>query len=415
MKKNILRLENSHTDTNNLSKAISLLSDEYVITNKSKLNNISVISYDAYFITVNYLNKHYLENRTFFDNLEKYNKPIIIVYDKKNNTENSTLKILAEKYKINFINIDSSVIECNGFEYKPSMLKKIGASLGMNFKSGIGYCNVKHTNTYFLFKFGNINVIHDSNYEFNDYNNKETVKNLYSQGVPLLIEQLLNLNSTCNSNVNQEILKNISILNDKELNKSIKNIDEQIDKLNCDKNELVRIQEKNNYYKALLYLQGDELVHVVKEVLQEMLNVTIDDYDEKKQDLFFKLDDINIFVEVKGINTSVKRQNVSQAKNHVRDFAAKHKIYASDVDKYCKGLLIINPFDKNTLQATIDKDFYSNEVIDDLNYENICAIDTYTLLNYYSKWKSNNNSVNLKDIILDKTYVPKDFQDILNF
>lgn len=149
MKKNILRLETGPTDTNNLSKAISLLSDEYVITNKSKLNNISVISYDAYFITVNYLNKHYLENKPFFDNLEKYNKPIIIVYDKKNNTENATLKMLAEKYKINFINIDSSVIECNGFEYKPSMLKKIGASLGMSFKSGIGYCNVKHTNTYF--------------------------------------------------------------------------------------------------------------------------------------------------------------------------------------------------------------------------------------------------------------------------
>lgn len=415
MKKNILRLENSSTDTNNLSKAISLLSDEYVITNKSKLNNISVISYDAYLITVNYLNKHYLENKTFFDNLEKYNKPIIIVYGKKNNTENAALKMISEKYKINFTKIDSSVIECNGFEYKPSMLKKIGASLGMNFKSGMGFCNVKYTNTYFWFKSGNINVIHDSDYEFNDHNNKETVKNLYSQGVPSLIEQLLNLNSTFNSNVNQEILKNISILNDKELNKSIKNIDEQINKLNYDKNVLVCAQEKNNHYKALLYSQGDELVHVVKEVLQEMLDVAIDDYDEKKQDLFFKLDDINIFVEVKGINTSVKRQNVSQAKNHVRDFAAKHRIYAENVDKCCKGLLIINPFDKNTLQATVGKDFYSNEVIADLKYENICAIDTYTLLNYYSKWKSDNNSVNLKEIILNKTYVSKDFQDILNF
>ena len=417
MKKNILRLATGSTDTNNLSRVIDVLRNEYTLTNKTAHNNISAISYDAYIITANYLNKYYLEDQTFFDNLEKYGKPIIIIYDRKNNSEDIILKVLAEKYKISFINIDSSVIECDEFEYKPSQLKKNGTSLGINFKFGTGFCNVKHTNTYFWFKKGNINIIHDSDYEINDYNymNKSTIDNLLCQGVQILIKQLLNSDSAFVPKVNQEIIENILILNDKELNENISKIEEQINELNYNKNELVNIKKKNDHYKALLYSQGDELVHLVKEVLQEMLNVTIDDYDIKKQDLFFKLDNINILVEVKGINTSIKRQNVGQAKNHVRDFANNNDIYADDINKYCKGLLIINPFDKDSLTDKINKDFYSKEVISDLKSENICAIDTYTLLNYYSKWKNDNNSIDLKNIILNETYVPKDFQDILNF
>lgn len=417
MKKNILKLATGSTDTNNLSRVIETLKNEYTLTNKTTHNNISAISYDAYIITANYLNKYYFEDKTFFDNLEKYGKPIIIIYDRKNNPDDIILKVLAEKYKINFINIDSSVIDCEEFEYSPSQLKKNGTSLGMNFKCGNGFCKVKHTNTYFWFKKGNTNIIHDSNYDITEYNYmiKSTIDKLLYQGVQILIKQLLNTDSIPTSKVNQEIIENISILNDKELNKNIREIEEQINKLNYNKKKLLNIKEKNDHYKALLYSQGDELVHLVKEVLQEMLNVTIDDYDIKKQDLFFKLDNINILVEVKGINTSIKRQNVGQAKNHVRDFANNNDIYADDINKYCKGLLIINPFDKDPLADKINKDFYSKEVISDLKSENICAIDTYTLLNYYSKWKNDNNSINLKNIILNETYVPKDFKDILNF
>ena len=135
---------------------------------------------------------------------------------------------------------------------------------------------------------------------------------------------------------------------------------------------------------------------------------------EKKQDLYFKLDGINILAEVKGVNDPFQRDNISQAKRHVTDFANENGIYGEDVNKTCKGLLIINPYRKQDLKEKLEKEFYSKEVIKDAKFENICTLDTYTLLNYYSKWRNNNKSIDLKSIILNNTYNEPDYKDIID-
>lgn len=135
---------------------------------------------------------------------------------------------------------------------------------------------------------------------------------------------------------------------------------------------------------------------------------------EKKQDLYFELDGINILAEVKGVNDPFQRDNISQVKRHVTDFANENGIYGEDVNKRCKGLLIINPYRKQELKEKIEKEFYSKEVIKDAKFENICTLDTYTLLNYYSKWKDNNKSIDLKSIILNNTYNEPDYKDIID-
>ena len=43
--------------------------------------------------------------------------------------------------------------------------------------------------------------------------------------------------------------------------------------------------------------------------------------DSEKQDLYFELDGINILAEIKGVNDPFQRDNISQAKRHVTDFA----------------------------------------------------------------------------------------------
>ena len=153
---------------------------------------------------------------------------------------------------------------------------------------------------------------------------------------------------------------------------------------------------------------------LAEKILIEMLSIPIDDLDRKKQDLYFKLDGINILAEVKGVNDPFQRDNISQAKRHVTDFANENGIYGEDVNKTCKGLLIINPYRKKDLKEKLEKEFYSKEVIKDAKFENICTLDTYTLLNYYSKWRNSNKSIDLKSIILNNTYNEPDYKDIID-
>ena len=172
--------------------------------------------------------------------------------------------------------------------------------------------------------------------------------------------------------------------------------------------------ESNNYYKSLLYCSGDKLVEVVEDVLKEMLNTEIEDKDLKKQDLYLKLDAKHVLIEIKGVNHPFQRDNISQVKRHIKDYAEENQIYGADVDKLCKGVLILNPYSLHDLKDKISKDFYSKEVIDDAEYEKVCTLDTLTLLNYYSRWKQNSKSINLKEILLNSNYNEPDYQDIIS-
>ena len=88
-----------------------------------------------------------------------------------------------------------------------------------------------------------------------------------------------------------------------------------------------------------------------------MLNITVDDIDLKKQDLYFNLDKKSILVEVKGVNHPFQRDNISQVKRHVKDYAEENQIYGGCRDKNCKGVLILNPYSKHDLKEKISKDF----------------------------------------------------------
>ncbi len=216
------------------------------------------------------------------------------------------------------------------------------------------------------------------------------------------------------SNTTVEWLNNIEILDDKAIHEKYdQNIKEQ-DQLKKDQADLENAIEKNNYYKSLMYYSGDKLVEVVEEILEEMLSIKVDDKDYKKQDLYLKLDDKNILIEVKGVNHPFQRDNISQVKRHIKDYAEENQIYGSDVDKLCKGVLILNPYSLHNLKEKLSKDFYSKEVIEDAKYENVCTIDTLTLLNYYSKWKTNSSSVDLKKILLNSNYIKPDYDEIIN-
>lgn len=253
----------------------------------------------------------------------------------------------------------------------------------------------------------NILIMHDFRIKYSVSNQPDASR------MPNMIKFILQTNEE-ESNEIVDWLDKVNILDDKTLNSKLLQNKEQIDGLLNEQSLLKEKQNQNDFYKSILYSSGDKLVEVVEKILEEMLEISIDDKDLKKQDLYFKLNDKNILVEIKGVNHPFQRDNISQVKRHIKDYADEHEIYGADVEKLCKGVLIINPYSLHDLKDKISKEFYSKEVIADAKYEKICTLDTLTLLNYYSRWKNNSKSINLKELLLNSNYNEPDYQDIIS-
>ena len=402
---NILQLCDGYEETTNLSEVINHM-NYYNVVNKFKIDNISLVSYDAFIISVDFLTNNYENNILFFNELNKLKKPIIYVYHANNNTEDYGMKLLKEKYKVKFQLTDCSVLETQNWNYKPAY-NDYEEALSMNSTICKGYCNIKNTNQFYILKKNNVIVMHDLYVNWYDSNQLDVSR------MPNMIKFILQIVEE-ESEETVEWLNNINILDDVEIGEKLNINNQKLKKLLKEKENLESKIKENEYYKSILYSSGDRLVEVVKDILEEMLNITIDDTDLKKQDLYFNLDKRNILVEVKGVNHPFQRDNISQVKRHIKDYAEENQIYGADVDKNCKGVLILNPYSKHDLKEKISKDFYSKDVIADAEYEKVCTLDTLTLLNYYSKWKKDSKSIDMKSIILTTNYNKPDYNEIIN-
>ena len=126
--------------------------------------------------------------------------------------------------------------------------------------------------------------------------------------------------------------------NDLELKKNRKKIEEELSKKESEKRENIDLINKNNKYKSILFLSGERLVEIIKEMMEEMLKIDLSDFeDKKKEDLRVEFKDITFIIEIKGVNSSVKSSNISQLDNHVELYNEEGK------ETKGKGILIINP------------------------------------------------------------------------
>ena len=402
----ILQLCDNYHELTNISEVIKELNN-YKVVDKFEINKVSLVSYDAFIITVDFLTNNYNENVSFFEKLKKLRKPIIYVYHSNNGLNDPGMKLLADNYKIRFQLSDCAVLETPNWNYKPAIYDNCDDALSMNSTLCKGYCNIKNTKQYYIMKKDNIIIMHDLYISW------------YGQH-QLDVSRMTNMIKFILQIVKKESkekvgwLKNIKILDDVEIRKKINKNNKAMESLLKEKTKLDNKIKENEYYKSILYSSGEELVEVVKVILEEMLNIDVSDIDLKKHDLYFNLDKKNILVEVKGVNDPFRRENISQIKRHIKDFAEENEIYGEDVDKKCKGVLIINPYCRHDLKEKILKEFYSKEVIADAEYEKVCTLDTLTLLNYYSKWRNDSKSIDLKKILISTNYNAPSYEDIIN-
>lgn len=341
----------------------------------------------------------------FFEEIIDQNKPVLFVYHCDNTPDLDTgMKLISKKYNIKFQLSDCSVLDKKNWNYKPANYNN--ETISMMSSTGKGFCYIKNTNQFFIYKKNNIVIMHDLAISYSN-------KGIDTFGLDEMFTTLFKTNEETVIINQVEWLKNINILDDDIITEKLEDNNRKIDDLLAEKEELLNKLKQNESYKTILYSSGNILVETVKNILEEMLDISIEDKDEKKQDLFFKINKTNVLVEVKGVNHGFQRDNISQVSRHIKDFAEKHEIYGAEVCKKCKGVLILNPYDKHDLSEKISKEFYSREVIADAEFDKISTLDTLTLLNYYSKWKKDKNTVDLKHILLENNYNEPDFKEII--
>lgn len=139
-----------------------------------------------------------------------------------------------------------------------------------------------------------------------------------------------------------EWVKQISILDDIEKREIIKEAEEIIKEKETDIEESQKVLEKNSRYKSILYTNGDKLVEVVFDVLEQILDCDLSDFkDEKKEDFRIVKKNCTIIGEIKGTSSNIRRENISQLDNHYQTYLDKLDEEGKSEKVY--QLLIMNP------------------------------------------------------------------------
>lgn len=112
------------------------------------------------------------------------------------------------------------------------------------------------------------------------------------------------------------------------------------------KNKIDVAKEKldaNLKYKSILVTNGDELVSVVFDILEQILDYDLSEFeDEKREDFSIKKDGVTYIGEIKGITSNVRSEHISQLDVHYQTYM--DKLQKDNIVENVKSILIINPF-----------------------------------------------------------------------
>ena len=186
---------------------------------------------------------------------------------------------------------------------------------------------------------------------------------------------------------------------DKILNKTIKEQEAQIIDLQKSIKEAQDKLQKNLRLKSILTENGNNLVAVVFDILEDILCCDLSEFkDKKKEDFLIKLSDCTFIGEIKGINTNVKNANVSQLDVHYQNYL--DDLADKNTKENLKALLIINPQRDKPINT---RDEVHDEQITLAKRNGSLIIPTITLLSIYEKFLDKQiTSEQIKELFLSQ-------------
>lgn len=178
-------------------------------------------------------------------------------------------------------------------------------------------------------------------------------------------------------------IEGIKFYNDEQLKEDKNSNNEKIQKLKEKNAKLEEQLNKNLEYKSILYTNGDELVKVVLEILDEILEYDSSEFvDEKREDFLIKKDDITFVGEIKGLSSAVQNKNISQLEVHIQNYF--DKLQEEGKEEKVKGLLVINHQRNKPLEERQEIHEHQKDLAK--RYGSL-IIETQTLLKIYEKYK----------------------------
>lgn len=181
-------------------------------------------------------------------------------------------------------------------------------------------------------------------------------------------------------------INDIKFFNDEQLegDKNINN--EKIQELKDKNIKLEEQLKKNLEYKSILYTNGEELVKVVLEMLDEMLEYDSSEFvDEKREDFLMRKEDITFVGEIKGLSSAVKNENVSQLDVHVQSYL--DELQEEGTEEKVKGLLIINHQRNKPIGERQEVHEHQRKLA---TRNGSLIIETQTLLKMFEEYKQGN-------------------------
>ena len=179
-------------------------------------------------------------------------------------------------------------------------------------------------------------------------------------------------------------IHDITFYNDKDLMEEKETKSSEIEQIKTAISNIDDQLNNNAFYKKLLYTNGDELVEVVFNVLEQILECDMSEFeDEKKEDFLIKLGNVTFIGEIKGVSTNVKSEHISQLDVHYQSYL--DKLAEESITENVKALLIINPFKNKPLNER--DEIHENQIKLAKRNESL-IITTETLLKVYEEFLS---------------------------
>lgn len=181
-----------------------------------------------------------------------------------------------------------------------------------------------------------------------------------------------------------EWIKEINFLNDKNENENINQYQKEIKRLEDKIKESKEILEENKKYKSILYTQGNALVKVVYEILDEMLNTHLSEFNDVfDEDFYFEKGNIGFIGEIKGVKRNLKNEYLNQLNDHAVKKQAKYD--EKEIDIPLKQIMIINTFRK---KHPDNRPNIENETVDKAKMHEALVITTPELLKLFGLFKN---------------------------
>lgn len=158
--------------------------------------------------------------------------------------------------------------------------------------------------------------------------------------------------------------------------------------------------KENAKFKSILYTNGEQLVSVVFQMLENILSYNLDDFvDKKREDFLIKKPECTFIGEIKGVTSNVKYEHISQLELHYRGYL--DKLAETGTAENVKQLLIINPF---RLKPPTEREPIHTDQIALAERNGCLIIETGVLLRIYERFCQGETSVEqCMDILANKT------------